>query len=217
MTALVLTATAAMAAAADNTLTEKEKQEGWQLLFNGKDHIGWKCNNGKEIATPVENGSLLPYQSGGYLIVHEKQFGDFILSCDVKQSGEQCNSGIFFRIGDLSNPVYSGFEMQVYDGGTDMHAFGAIYDLVPPSKNVVKADDWNHVVLTCKGPNITVEINGEVVAKMNCDDFDQKGLRPDGTMHKFGVAIKELPRKGYLGFQDHGKKVWFKNVKIKEL
>ena len=56
------------AVAGDNELSDNEKREGWQLLFNGKDVTGWKCNNGKPIAAPVENGSLVPYKSGGYII-----------------------------------------------------------------------------------------------------------------------------------------------------
>ena len=62
---------------ADNQLTEEEKKAGWKLLFNGKDLSGWKCNNGKEIATPVEQGSLVPYKSGGYIIVHKQPFENF--------------------------------------------------------------------------------------------------------------------------------------------
>ena len=56
-----------------------------------------------------------------------------------------------------------------------------------------------------------------MVSEMNCDDFTEKSLRPDGTKHKFGTVIKDAARKGYLGFQDHGQKVWFRNVKIREL
>ena len=48
----------------DNVLTAEEKKEGWQLLFNGSDLTGWKCNNGKPIAAPIENGALVPYKSG---------------------------------------------------------------------------------------------------------------------------------------------------------
>ena len=55
----------AVALAADNQLSEQEKEAGWQLLFNGRDHTGWKCNNGKPIATPVENGAIVPFKSGG--------------------------------------------------------------------------------------------------------------------------------------------------------
>lgn len=206
------------ARAADNQLTEKEKAEGWQLLFNGKDHTGWKCNNGKKIATPVEDGSLVPYKSGGYLIIHEKQFGDFVLKCDVKM-GERCNSGVFFRIGNPKNPVQTGFEIQVLNGkGTSRHHFGAIYDLVAPSENRAKGPgEWNTMTVTCKGPNISVAVNGETVASMNCDEWTTPGQRPDGSKHKYKQAIKDFPRRGYLGLQDHGHKVWFKNIKLLDL
>lgn len=204
--------------AGENQLTEAEKKAGWQLLFNGKDHTGWMCSNGKKIATPIEDAALVPYKAGGYLIIHEKQFGDFVLKCDIKMSSEDCNSGIFFRVADPKNPVYTGFEVQVYTGGQGYHDFGAIYDLMPATKDVVKkVGEWNHIEITCRGPHITVVVNGEQVCKMNCDDFTEKGLRPDGSKHKFGTVIKDAARKGYLGFQDHGKKVWCRNVKILEL
>jgi len=204
--------------AGDNELTEAEQAAGWQLLFNGKDYTGWKCNNGKEIASPIEDGALVPYKSGGYLIVYEKQFGDFILKCDVKMGDPKCNSGIFFRVGNLKNPVYSGLEVQVYSStNAGYHDFGAIYDLVKPSHIHLNGEGaWNHVVLACRGPLITAIVNGDAVTMMNCNDFSEKGRRPDGSKHKFGV-VKDLPRVGYLGFQDHGHKVWIKNVKILDL
>lgn len=217
MVCLLLVVNAA-AIAADNELTDQEKQEGWILLFNGKDHTGWKCNNDKPIATPIEDNSLLPYQSGGYVVVYDKPFGDFILKCDVKMTPPACNSGIFFRVSDLKDPVHRGFELAIDRAGDGYHDFGAVYDLVKPTKAKLNGEDkWDSVMLKCQGPQITVSVNGEVVTKMNCDDFPETGLRPDGTKHKFRAAIKELPRVGYLGFQDHGKKVWYKNVKLLEL
>ncbi len=210
--------------AADNVLTEQEKADGWQLLFNGTDHTGWKCNNGKPIATPVEDGALVPYKSGGYIIVHEKQFGDFILRCDVRWEAQQCNSGIFFRVEDLKNPVNTGFEVQVLSGkGTGTHDFGAVYDLAKITKNAGKeTGEWNTVEIKCQGPEISVKVNGEQVCQMNCDDFDKPGLTPEGKKHKFKLngesrAVKDFARTGYLGFQDHGQKVWYKNVKVLEL
>jgi hypothetical protein len=206
--------------AADNELTPEEKAAGWQLLFNGRDHDGWICNNGKPIATPIEDGCLAPFKSGGYIIMYDKKkFGDFVLKCDVKMGDQDCNSGIFFRVGAPRNPVYSGFEVQVENSAAPgLHAFGAIYDLVAPSKQVQRGPgEWNTVELTCRGPEIRVQVNGEETTVMNCDDFSKRGLRPDGTRHKFGLAIKDLPRVGYIGFQDHGHPVWYKNVKIREL
>ena len=65
--------------------------------------------------------------------------------------------------------------------------------------------------------SVTVSVNGEEVSKINCDDWPEKGLRPNGSKHKFGVAIKDMPRSGYLGFQDHEHPCWYKNVKLLEL
>lgn len=206
------------ATAEDNTLTPEEMAAGWKLLFNGHDTTGWKCNTGDTIATSIEDGALVPYKSGGYIIVHDKPFGDFTLACDVKMSKENCNSGVFVRVSDLKEPVHSGFEIQVFSGGETVHSFGAIYDLVAPSKDVVKpVGEWNHLEITCQGPNIRVVVNGEEVAALDLDDYPEYGMRPDGTKHKFKAALRDLPRSGYLGFQDHGAKVWYKNVKLLEL
>ncbi|MCA9014505.1 MAG: DUF1080 domain-containing protein, partial [Planctomycetaceae bacterium] len=156
--------------ATDNKLTAAEKAAGWKLLFNGKNYQGWKCSNGKSIAAPIEDGALVPYKSGGYLIVYDKPFGDFKFKCDVKMP-EECNSGIFFRVGDLKDPVQTGFEAQVLSGkGTGMHDFGAIYDLVAPSANRASAPgEWTNIEITCKGPQISVAVNGKVVASLNAD------------------------------------------------
>jgi hypothetical protein len=205
--------------AADNELTPDEKAAGWQLLFNGHDYTGWRCNNGKPIASQIENASLVPHKSGGYLIIHEKEFGDFVLKCDVKMDAE-CNSGVFFRVGNPHNPVQTGFEVQVASEiGTGYHDYGAIYDLVPPKKfDKPLSPDWNAITVTCKGPRIDVEVNGQHVADLNCDEWTKPHYSPDGRRrNKFATAIKGFPRKGYLGFQDHGHKVWFKNVKLLDL
>ena len=99
-------------------------------------HSGWKNNTKKPIAAKVEDGALNPHGSGGYVIVYKKQFGDFVLKCDVKMDQPNCNSGIFVRIGDLKDPVQTGLEVQIItDKKPDLHGFGAIYDLVAPSKN----------------------------------------------------------------------------------
>jgi hypothetical protein len=221
---LVLCLLANVACAADNQLTEDERQAGWQLLFNGQDHTGWKCNNGKPIATPVERGALVPYRSGGYVILHERQFDDFVLKCDVKWEAERCNSGIFVRVEDPRNPVHTGLEIQVMSGeGTGKHDFGAIYDLAPNTIAAGKGrGQWNSVQIRCEGPRVHVRVNDQLVAEMDCDQFDQPGVCPDGEPHKFKLdgqprAVKDFARRGYLGFQDHGQKVWYKNVKLREL
>ncbi|MCA9123116.1 MAG: DUF1080 domain-containing protein [Planctomycetaceae bacterium] len=210
--------------ASDNELSELEKESGWHLLFNGRSLDGWKCNNGKTIAAPVEDGALVPYKSGGYIIIYDEKFDNFVLKCDVRWEDPRCNSGIFFRVEDPMNPVHTGFEIQVMSGKeTGKHQFGAIYDLVATTKNAGReTGEWNTVEVRCDGPSINVKVNGEQVASMNCDEFDQQGVCPDGEKHKFKLngeprAVKDFSRVGYLGFQDHGHKVWYKNIKLLKL
>lgn len=209
--------------AGDNELTEKERREGWILLFDGKTLAGWMTSAGKPSKTPVDAGCLNPHGCGDYMIVHEKQSSDFVLSLDFKMS-PGCNSGIFVRTHSLvpkpgKDVGYNGIEVAIDDtksaGYTDT---GAIYDLAKPSRNAMKpAGEWNHVAITCRGSLIAVELNGEKVTQVDLDLFTQPNRRPDGTQHKFDMAFKDQPRSGYIGLQDHGSPCWFKNIKLKPL
>jgi Domain of Unknown Function (DUF1080) len=205
--------------AADNELTSKEKADGWQLLFNGKDTNGWMNNTKNPIAAKVEDGALNPHRSGGYVVVYKKQFGDFVLKCDVKMDQPSCNSGIFVRIGDLKDPVQTGLEVQIStDTKPDLHSFGSIYDLVAPSKDATRGPGkWDAVEVRCQGSKIAVTVNGEKVSSIDCDQWSEPGKRLDGTSTKFTKAVRDFPRTGYLGLQDHGHNVWFKNIKLREL
>ena len=40
---------------------------------------------------------------------------------------------------------------------------------------------------------------------------------PMARAHKFDVAYRDHPRRGYIGLQDHGSPCWFKNIKLKDL
>lgn len=211
---------AGSASGSDNQLSAEEQGDDWALLFNGHDLGGWKNNDGKPVAAKIEDGAINVHGTGGYLLVYDQPFGDFVFQCDVKMSQPECNSGVFVRTGDLNDPVNTGLEVQVFKGEDQpIHEFGAIYDLVPPSKNATHGpDQWDTLEIRCEGPQISVRVNGEEVATMNCDDLDQPGLRADGTPHKFaGKAIKDFPRRGYIGLQDHGHDVWYKNIKLKKL
>jgi hypothetical protein len=100
----------------------------------------------------------------------------------------------------------------------DKHDCGAVYDCLAPAKQAVKkAGEWNHATITCKGPKIAIEMNGEKIIDMNLDQWTTAGKNPDGTPNKFKTAYKDMARVGHIGFQEHGSPVWFRNVKIKRL
>ncbi len=60
----VLLLVPATASAGDNELTDKEKEDGWILLFDGKTLDGWMTSAGKPSKTPVEDASINPHKSG---------------------------------------------------------------------------------------------------------------------------------------------------------
>jgi hypothetical protein len=209
------------ARAGDNELSAKEKADGWILLFDGKTLDGWQTSSQKPSKTPVEDGCINPHGCGGYMMIHEKQWGDFILSLDFKIS-KTCNSGVFVRTYPLTprpgkDVGFNGIEVQILDSTTaGFHDTGAIYDLVKPTKNTMKpVGEWNHMVISCVKSRISVELNGENVNKIDLDEWTEPNKRPDGTPHKFDIAYKDHPRKGYIGLQDHGAPCWFKNIKLK--
>jgi len=221
---LIFASTAASRlAAADNQLTDDEKKAGWVLLFDGKSLAGWTTSSQEPSKTDVEEGALNPHKCGGYMLIHEKTWENFQLALDFKLS-KGCNSGIFIRTFPLKprpgkDVGFNGIEVALDDTtGAGYHDTGAIYDLVKPKRNAMKPiGEWNHAVLTCDKNWITIEINGEEVSKMDLDQYTEPNRRPDGSQHKFDVAYKNHPRRGYIGLQDHGSPCWFKNIKLREL
>src|SRR5262245_18675387 len=220
LSALVFVATAT---AADNELTAKEKADGWRLLFDGKTLDGWMTSSGTPSKTPVEDGCINPHRCGGYMMVPKETFENFVLSLDYKLT-KGCNSGVFIRTSSLTprpgkDVGFNGIEVAIDDApGTGYHHSGALYDLAKPTKQTQEpTGKWNHLVVTCDGPKITVELNGELVTTANLDEFVKPNVRPDETAHKFDVAYKDHPRKGYIGLQDHGAACWYKNIKVKVL
>ena len=203
-------------AAGDNELSDQEKKDGWILLFDGKTPEGWQ--NLK--AANIEADGLNPFKSGNYVTYAKDRYADFVLAADFKLS-KGCNSGIFVRTGDAKDPVQTGIEIQVFDSKNEKlskHDVGAIYDLVAPSKNALKPlGEWNHIEITCNKNRISVVLNGEAVSSIDLDQYTEAGKSADGTKNKFTKALKDFPREGLLGFQDHGQPCWYKNVKIKKL
>jgi hypothetical protein len=187
--------------------------KGTKVLFDGKNTDAFLPNK-----WVIEDGLLARKKGSGYIWTKDS-YGDFVLNLEVKMS-KKCNSGVFFRT-DPKNPVQGGFEIQVMDTyGKDKpgkNDGGALYDAVAPTKNAIKsAGEWNTMQITAKGPNVTVVLNGEKVIEANLDEWTTSNQNPDGGKNKFKTALKDLPRTGHIGFQDHGHDVWFRNVTITE-
>lgn len=205
-----------------NELSAQEKNDGFRLLFDGTALNGWAATSKPEGWT-IEDGMIVCHGTGsGYLYTTE-QFEDFILSLEYKTE-PNVNSGIFFRWTDLKDPVNTGLEMQILDTyhvkneELGSHDSGALYDLVAPSVNAVRpAGEWNQVVIRCEGSRIQFTLNGQQIINVDIDEWSVAGKNPDGTPNKFAYAWRDQPRLGHIGFQDHGGRALFRNIKIATL
>jgi len=212
---------ARQALAADPELTVAEKAAGWQLLFDGRSTTGWMSPKGKPLPpSHVQDGALNPHPCD-YMLVYEKPLDDYELSLEFKLS-PKCNSGIFVRTFPLEprpgkDVGFNGLEIAIDDTTTaDFHDSGAFYDLVKPTANAMKpAGEWNTALVTSRGPKLEVAINGRTVSAIDLDLWPEMNRRPDGSMHKFDVAFKDHPRRGYVGLQDHGSDCWYRNIKLR--
>jgi hypothetical protein len=205
--------------AAENEVSEDEKRDGYVLLFNGKDLKGWHRVGEGYGGWHVKDGALCVSKGGGMLFTNA-QYDHFILKVECKMS-KGANSGVFLRVGNPRDEVQTGIEVQILDDHgrkPGLHSCGALYDLVPPRKIVTRpVGEWNAFVITVNRSRIQVELNGEQVSAINLDAWEKPGTRPDGSKHKFRMALKDFPRRGLIGLQDHGTPVCFRNIKLKPL
>jgi len=213
----------------------REDGARWESLFSGAEgdiakHWTWrapkprKVKKGKKPWTPgkwhvIADGSLECLPRCGYIWTKQK-YGDFVLDLEFKVT-PRCNSGLFLR-SNPRNPVQAGMEIQILDSygrkkpGT--HDLAALYDCKAPSKNMAKKPgEWQRMILTANDNMIAVELNGERVLAVDLNQWTEARRNPDGTKNKFRTAYRDMPRIGHIGLQDHGRKLWFRNIRTKRL
>lgn len=210
-------------------LTEKEKQEGFKSLFDGKTLKGWHLYNQGNIpsAWRAQNGELrcIPgiNAAHGDLVTNAK-FEDFELRFDWKISKEG-NSGVFINVLErkdiptawASGPEYQLLDKTHYDYEKELKRSGCLYGFskqLNPAETA-PAGSWNHSVIIQKNGKIKFFLNGVQTAQQ---DFNT-------TAWKEAVAatsFKNFPEfgkftSGQIALQDWNKGVAFKNIRIKEL
>lgn len=200
-------------------------QSGWRPLFNGTDFTGWRGYKGTPVPSrwKVENGAIaLGTEGGRGDIVTTEVFGDFELEVEWKIS-EGGNSGIFYFVQEAADAPYtwsSGPEMQVLDdarhadGKLESHRAGALYDLLAPVKAAAKpVGEWNKVRIVVKGGVIEHWLNGERIVTTRYGDANWNAMVA-GSKFKAMPHFAKVPR-GRIALQDHGDRVWFRNIRIR--
>jgi hypothetical protein len=188
--------------------------EGFESLFNGKDLTGWKSTGNMKV-WGVDNGVMYVDGQGGGWLLTEKEFGDFELRLEYKMS-KHSNSGVALRSPVKGDPAYVGMEIQLIDdlnwkGLQPWQHTGSIYNVAPAKKIANRPiGEWNSMRIVCKGRQVKIENNGEVLVDANLDDY----VAEHGKKHP---GILPSHTKGHVGFQSHDNRVEFKNIYIKAL
>lgn len=210
---------------------EKSKGKGkWVTLFNGKNFNGWHSWHSDKVLPQwkIEDGAMVLAEKGGKDLVTDKEYGDFELELEWKIS-EGGNSGIIYHVTEDKKyccPYSTGPEIQVLDdvkhpdskGGKDgNHKSGSLYDMIPANDfNVVKpAGEWNKAKVVIKNGRGESWLNGKKVVEFATEGADWNKLVENSkfkTWDGFGI-----PKKGKIALQDHGDKVSYRKIRIKEL
>ena len=198
----------AAAAIDEPKLSKAEKDAGFTLLFNGRDLAGWQEVQGEPGTFSVKDGILsgIRKDKSAYWLSTAEQYGDFELRLEYKIPVKG-NSGIFIRAPHDGRTSQKGMEIQIYDEPDkqtpDKGSTGAIYQVVPATKFAHRpAGEWNEISILCDGDRVKITINGEVVNDAKMSDHD---------------ALKDRPRKGYIGLSSHTDTVEFRNVRLRKI
>jgi hypothetical protein len=222
-----------------NTLTQREKHDGWKLLFDGKTSGGWRSARGGGFPATgwaVEDGTITVTETGGEEsgnggdIVTTRTYSNFELSVDFKTS-PGANSGIMYFV-DLDlmpwknghgSPI--GFEYQVLDdarhpdakrGKNGDRTVASLYDMIPAAtdKPIKPVGEWNTARIVVHGTHCEHWLNGTKVLEYDRQSPEFKALLAESKYHVFPTYGQT--GSGYLLLQDHGFPVWFRNIKIRE-
>jgi len=223
-----------------NELTDAEKAQGWQLMFDGKTNEGWRGYNKTNfpVAWVVEDGTLRcrgeesrgePGKAdGGDIIYSKQQFSNFDLRLEWKISVAG-NSGIFYLAREVAGwPIYkSGLEMQILDNEKNPDSFrgkdgnrkaGSLYDLIPAKpQNAKPVGEWNSVEIICLQGKVVHRQNGAVVLEYELWTPKWNELVNHSKFQGLNPDWVNVAKEGLIGLQDHGNDVWFRNIKIRTL
>ncbi|MDD7884397.1 DUF1080 domain-containing protein [Flavivirga sp. 57AJ16] len=213
-------------------VVEKKMTEEWIPLFDGTSLDHWRgyLSDSMPSEWSIKDNVMVftPGGHGGKDIITKEKYTNFVLSLEWKIS-ERGNGGVFWGVFEdktFSKPYHTGPEIQIIDNekhpdakaNPNYHQAGALYDMVQPTSDVCKpAGTWNACLIKVdhKLNFGSVTLNGTVIAEfaVHGEAWDAMVARSKFKNWKgFGKY-----RTGHIGLQDHGDKVWYRNIKIKEL
>jgi hypothetical protein len=195
---------------------------GWIPLFDGRTLMGWHTYqqpNGVTTGWTVDAGAIRT-DGNTHDLVSDQQYSSFELELQWKVA-PGANSGVFYWANEGTAEIYENApEMQVLDnigspGTTPMTAAGSLYDLYPAPLAAVKpVGEWNQVRIVAHGSKVQQWLNGAKLVDVN---FNSREFKDKVAASKFKEWLTfGKSRRGHLGLQSHGGKVWFRAIRIKD-
>ncbi|MDR1919658.1 MAG: DUF1080 domain-containing protein [Tannerellaceae bacterium] len=213
-----------------NTLTDFEKAKGWQLLFDGHSGKNWHGYNLQTFPDcwQIEDSCLTMKNVGGAEqtqdLISDKEYASFALSLEYKLEAG-ANSGILFQVKEAPRYTYAyetGPEFQVIDHENwpdqldDWQINGSNYAMYPPlAKPYKPLGEWNRLMLVVDGNEVTQILNGKIVVKYTKYSTEWTQLRQSGKWADYPDYGKF--EQGHISLQNHGTKVWYRNILLKKL
>jgi hypothetical protein len=205
---------AAAGAMAGGVLFADAQAAEWKALFNGKDLSGWQAVDGPMSSWKVEDGLLYCSGGGGGWLSSDKEFANFEIELEFRVPAGG-NSGVFVRAPHEGNPAFAGMEVQVLDDDAPEYAklqpfqyCGSLYSIVAPKTRATKpTGQWQKMHIACRGPNVKVVLNDTPIIDANLDQLTGKEAEHPGIKRS----------KGYIGLQNHGTRLDFRNIRVREL
>jgi hypothetical protein len=173
----------------------------------------WQQVGGRPGSWKFEDGVLFTEADAGGWLSTKQQYSDFRMQLEFRISPGG-NSGVFLRSPHKGDPAYEGLEIQLLDDYAQEYAglrpaqyTGSIYDIQPPSERASKnAGQWQKMIIQCIGKKVTVDLNGKRIISANLEQYSDKlGSHP-------GLLRSE----GFVGLQNHGSTVEFRNINIRK-
>ncbi|VUD69301.1 hypothetical protein TDB9533_04668 [Thalassocella blandensis] len=208
----------------DSSAAKVVETSDWVTLFDGSSMQAWTNLEGGPVGKKwqVVNKELVLTGEGGGDILTKESYENFELVLDWKISAKG-NSGIFYRVADGAGIAWmSGLEYQILDDqnhpglSRQSHSAGSVFDVIPPNAKVINPPlTYNTTRIVVKNNYVEHWLNG---VKVVAFDIGSDVWTKQVSASKFANAEKfAKTQSGRIGLQDHGNKVWFKNIKIREL
>jgi Domain of Unknown Function (DUF1080) len=219
-----------------NTLSARERQAGWTLLWDGRTTNGWRGaarstfpatgweiadgtltvleSEGKEAAAGGDIVSMRPYRNFELAVEYRITRGansgiKYFVDTELSK-GEGSSIGAEFQI--LDNEVHPDAKLGVKGNRTN----AGLYDLIPPQNvRFNGVGEWNRARIIVRGRHVEHWLNGFKTVEYERGTQLWRALVDKSkyvVWPGFGEAVE-----GHILLQDHGNRVSFRSIKIRVL